>query len=571
MPPPIRLFQLGQRGVDIVNKPQDLDELELVSGQNAEVSTSGGGGALDQRPGMTRIGNTPLAGPVLMAMDVPSQLLTDLTPYLYAGIYFNGIHNWRASADGVTWINVDTLVKPFSNNANIALYTKNIPRAVTVGKMMYWADTSTPIGIHAWDGTTDTLVSTVPATVVGATMAPPTLYDPNLTPYGLFPFASIAGGGIAFSYKVVATQGAFHSAASAVLSIPNGYALDGGAHYNVIYNPNLGLHSGWGFEPPPGATAVDIYRTAGGATQGKIGSLPIIAGRYTGADIGNGTYFWFVDNALVGDAATPPSTASGATSGDALAVLDMITDGSSIYLTVLDNKSTDPNPVGRIFQFFPQSGLWSQLGLAFPIAAGNGTPAALSLFDGAIIYGNYIGTTAGNTSYIASTGNPLPTGGIPEINTTTASFAPTCLASFNGELFVGTTCLTTTAAIVLKRTTAAAWSTSFTAGAAGSQNGFTSLCVFNGRLYAAWASGVAATAAKIYSTPDGVNWTLEVTTAVAQVPGQMVVFQGALYVSLAGTHYAAVSNILQRTSAGIWAYVDAPADALAGALAVVYQ
>jgi hypothetical protein len=249
----------------------------------------------------------------------------------------------------------------------------------------------------------------------------------------------------------------------------------------------------------------------------------------------------------------------------------MITDGSSIYLATLDNASTDPNPVGRLFQFFPQTAFWSQIGLAFPIAAGNGTPAALVLFDGALTYGDYIGTTAGNTSYVTGAGTPLPFGGITEIHSTAASFAPTSIAAFNGELFVGATCLTTTAAIVLKRTTAAVWSTSLTAPAAGSQNSFTSLCVFGGRLYAAWASGAAATAAKIYSTPDGVNWTLEITTAVAQVPGQMVVFQNALYVALAGAHYTQISNILQRTSGGVWTYVDAPADALAGALAVVYQ
>ena len=596
MSSPIRLFQIGQRGVDVVSKPQDLDELELVSGQNVEVSTSGGGGALDQRPGMTRIGNTPLGGPVLMALDIPSQLLTDLTPYLYAGVYSTGLHNWRASSDGVTWTNVDTLVKPFSNNGNIALYTKNIPKAVTVGKKMYYADANSPIRIHAWDGTTDTIVGTVPSTVAGANLVPPDVGRGNgLTPYGFSaaPSASSQGpnlpGTTSYVYKLVATNGASHSLAVAVPGfiidpITNGFANLDSTHYNWISvnvgSSDNGRFPGWGNVPPAGATSVDVYRTTGGATQGKIGSIPIINGQYTGNN-GSGLASvdssrpWltlnFTDGGLVGDGSTPPVSAVGASAANALAVLDMITDGASIYVATLDNVGTDPNPVGRLLQFFPQTALWAQIGLAFPIAAGSGTPAALTLFDGAITFGDYIGTTAGNASYVTGVGVPLPSGGITEIHATAVSVVPTSIASFNGELFVGTTYLSATAAIILKRTTAAVWSTSLTAGAAGVQNGFTSLCVFGGRLYAAWASGAAATAAKIYSTPDGVNWTLEITTAVAQVPGQMVVFGGALYVALAGAHYTQVSKILQRTSAGVWTYVDGPTDALAGALAVVYQ
>ncbi len=581
MPSPIRLFQLGQRGVDIVSKPQDLDELELAAGQNVEVSTSGGGGALDQRPGMTRIGNTPLGGPVLMAMDVPSQLLTDLTPYLYAGVYSTGVHNWRASSDGVTWVNVDTLVKPWSNNASIALYTKNVPKAVTVGKRMYYADSNTPIRIHAWDGTTDAIVATVPATVVGTTLGTPS--TPPTDPYGFivgFSGTQQNHQSTTYAYKVVAIIGASHSPATAVLKDTLGGTLNyswatlDSTHWNVISSYSDGNGRLW--VPPAGATSIDVYRTAGGPTQGKIGSIPIVNGRTTS---GNGSGLSgsapydadFSDGGLVGDGTTPPTTGVGAAAGDALAVLDMITDGSSIYLVVLDSVSTDPNPIGRLLQFFPQSALWSQIGLAFPIAAGSGTPAALVLFDGALTYGSYIGTTAGNASYVTGAGTPLPSGGITEIHATAASVVPTSIAAFNGELFVGTTYLSATAALVLKRTTAAVWSTSLTAGAAGVQNGFTSLCVFGGRLYAAWASGAAATAAKIYSTPDGVNWTLEITTAVAQVPGQMVVFGGSLYVALAGAHYTQVSNIAKRTSGGVWSYVDAPADSLGGALAVVYQ
>jgi len=561
---PIRLFEIGQRGVDVVNKPQDLDESELAAAQNVEIATSAGGGALDQRPGMTRIGNTPVAGAVAMAMDVPSQLLTDLTPWLYAGLYNTATHKWRASVDGVNWVNDDTPTRPFSDNANITLYAKNYPKAVTIGNAIYWLDSNSPIGLHMYDGTTDTTITTIPSAVTGVNLTTPTGVSVEVNGYV---------GSTTYSYKVVATAGSSHSAASSAATTTTGAAaLGNGRDVNtsdMIVFPSLAPYT-----PVAGATAYDVYRTAGGATQGKIGSIPIVNGAFTtGNGSGYGGSSFFDDGGLTGDSSSAPSTASGSTAGNALAVVDMITDGYSIYLATIDLVGTDPNPVGRILQFFPQTATWTQIGTAFPIAAGSGTPAALLLYDGAITYGNYIGTSSGNASYVYSTGDPLPAGGIPEIHATSTSFAPNCLASFNGDLYVGTVCLTTTAAVVLKRTASATWSTSLTAAAAASKNAYTSLAVFNGRLYAGWTSGGGATAANIYSTPDGITWTLEKTLQTSDVPCQMVTFNDCLYVCLGttGVGYNTTSSIWQRDMTGTWTQVDSPADAYAGCLAVLYK
>ena len=558
---PIRLFQIGQRGVDVVNKPQDLDESELVAGQNCEVATSGGGGALDQRPGMSKVGSAAMSGAVAMAMDVPSQLLTDLTPTLYAGFYTGSTNNWRKSTDGATWANDNTPSKPWSNNANIALYTKNFPKVVTVGRTLYWTDSNNPIQLHSWDGITDTVVSIIPAAITGATLTTPVL--PVLNSNG-------STGATSYSYKVVATAGASHSAATAAVTISSLSATLGngtGGTVDVVINvaPN---------SPVAGATAYDVYRTSGGATQGKIGSVPITNGAFT---TGNGSGFFagvtFDDGGLVGDSSSAPSSASGTTAGNALAVLDMISDGITIYVSVLDAVSSDPNPVGRILQFFPQTASWIQIGAAFPISAGSGMPAALLLYDGSVTFANYIGTTSGNTSYIYASQNPLPAGGIPEIKASASSMGCTCMASFNGDLYVGMTNLATTAAIVAKRTSAGIWSTSLTAGAAATKNGYTALQVFNGRLYAGWTSGGGATAANIYSTPDGITWTLEYTAATTDVPCQMVIFGTSLYVVLGktGVSYNTTSSIIARTMAGVWSTVDDPSDALAGCIGIVYK
>ena len=559
---PIRLFQIGQRGVDVVNKPQDLDESELVAGQNCEVATSGGGGALDQRPGMSKVGSAAMSGAVAMAMDVPSQLLTDLTPTLYAGFYTGSTNNWRKSTDGAVWANDNTPSKPWSNNANIALYTKNFPKVVTVGRTLYWVDSNLPIQVHAWDGATDTIVSTIPNPITGVSLATPVA--PSLQSVG-------STGATTYTYKAVATNGASHSAASPASSITNLSATLGNGTGGTVYT-YINVFSAGDGPPVAGATAYDIYRTAGGAAQGKIGSVPIVNGAFTSLN-GSGFTNYFSDGGLVGDTTSAPSSASGATASNTLAVLDMITDGSSIYFAVFDAPGSDPNPVGRILQFFPQTALWIQIGAAFPISAGSGTPAALLLYDGSVTFANYIGTTSGNTSYIYASQNPLPAGGIPEIKASASSMGCTCMASFNGDLYIGMTNLATTAAIVAKRTSVGIWSTSLTAVAAASKNGYTALQVFNGRLYAGWTSGGGATAANIYSTPDGITWTLEYTAATTDVPCQMVIFGTSLYVVLGktGVGYNTTSSIIARTMAGAWSTVDDPSDALAGCIGIVYK
>lgn len=672
----INLFQLGGKGVNVVTAATHLMPDELTSAQNAEYVSAGGEGGLDQRPGMLRVNDTALDS-IVAIHDVLSDMLTDHTPTLYAGMYSGSTHNWRYSTDGTTWVNADTPAKPFSNNTLIAGYFKDIPKAVTLGRKLYFVDGSAPITLHSFDGTTDVAISTVPPAVSGANLTTPTgAFAEN------YPFT----GSTTYTYKVVATLGASYSAASSAFSVTTQAASLDSTHFNVIRITGT---------PVAGATTYDVYRTVGGASQGKIGTIPISAGAFTrplgsspawetpaastvtptgttgattytykivirnvdsggysaassgfSTSTGNATLsgsnfnriaapsgsystsdvydiyrtaggatqgligtqntglsfddtgfagdgatapsapvgqhfsdlavtssYIFWDAGLAGDAATPPSSASGATAGAAIGVLDMITDGSSIYLAILDQNNSDPTVYGRILQFSPTDESWLQIGATFPTASGNGGPSALVFYDGALSYGTYIGTTNGNTSYLTGTGNPLPAGGISEVHSTSASLATVCLATFNGVLYAGLVShVAATAALVVKRVAGGTWSTSLTAGATAVQNAFTLLYVYNGLLFAGWTSGGGATAAIIKSTPDGITWTTEYTAAATDVPCQAVTFNGALYVVLGktGVGYNTTSSIIKRTSTGTWSVVDDPSDALAGAIGIVY-
>lgn len=89
-------------------------------------------------------------------------------------------------------------------------------------------------------------------------------------------------GETSYSYKVVALNARGHSMASDATAISTGNATLSGSNYNQITPPVV-----------TGASGFDIYRTAGGGTQGKIGS---VKGRAP-----------FKDTGKVGDSATAPS------------------------------------------------------------------------------------------------------------------------------------------------------------------------------------------------------------------------------------------------------------------------
>lgn len=562
----LNLFQLGQRGVNVVTAPTHLTPDELTKGQNAEVLPATGEGALDQRPGMDKLNPVALnsGAAVLSILDVPSKQLQDQTPSLWAGMYTGATHNWRKSLDGVTWTNVDTLAKPFSNVAGVGFF-KNWPKAVTIGGKLYYVDGNAPLAVHQWDGTTDIILSTIPPAVSGVVLSIPAIFPGNAN--GLAIGYDGGGGATTYSYKFVAISGTSHSAASAVVTYGGGApALNNPNEVVVLNNAGVGT-------VPPGASSVDVYRTVGGATQGKVGSIPIVAGAYT---TGNGTAGFgtniFADAGLTADGTTAPTTPSGAAAGNAITVLDMITDGTYIYMAVLDLTTTDPNLPGRILQFNPASSLWSQIGAAFPTVTGNGTAGALAFHTGALNYGTYIGVTSGNTAYENSTGFPLPAGGVA-VHTNTAGQAACSLAMFQGNLYLGTSSLSgVLSSLILKRSAIDVWTQMRAGPVAATFNAYTSLYVYNGILFAGWTSGGGATAARIESSPDGTNWTLEATLDVAEVVCQMVTFKGTLYAVLGktGVGYNTKSRIIVRAPGGTWSTADDPADDFAGCIGVLY-
>jgi hypothetical protein len=157
---------------------------------------------------------------------------------------------------------------------------------------------------------------------------------PAVTPTG--------GAAGTYTYKTVAVSPyGGTSAASAATTIGNGPTSLDATHYNTI-NVNYVY----------GATSIDVYRTAGGATQGKISSIPVTLTN----EGGNVTsLFQVVDNGLAGDSATPPVTNTtgviSATSykqgGSALASTHL-SDSSGLSRNLADKDSDCKMPNGVV-------------------------------------------------------------------------------------------------------------------------------------------------------------------------------------------------------------------------------
>lgn len=161
--------------------------------------------------------------------------------------------------------------------------------------------------------------------------------QPTVTPQG-------AAGSTAYSYKLVAKNAAGdHAAAGTAGSTSTGNATLDGTNFNRLT-----------WTPATGPTEVevaswDVYRTAGGATQGKIGNVP--AGTTT-----------FDDTGLAGDASTAPATNNSGTGKEASVLhLDHKTlqcsgDGASFTGTVQVQGSIDGKEWENVGSAFSAAG-----------------------------------------------------------------------------------------------------------------------------------------------------------------------------------------------------------------------
>lgn len=710
---PIRLTNIGARGVNTSSDPLHIDLDELTKAQNAEHGFAGAQDALMKRPGMTVISDTPVSGAIRSAFDIPFEFRSEKTPYLYAAFASGSTYKWAKSPDGVTWTGANTPALPRAQYASAATQ-----KAVTLNGLMYFIDTDWRV--HEWDGAIDRIVGTFPPGTIGTLLATPAVatitslassaggeYSSSIRVSGdtfitasAPTVASSAGAGAdTWSYKIVTIYSTGHGAASASGSVATSgtavsvafpvrltlvvsplYANTQNVNRYDIYRTAAGgsgltngligsvtpLDSGGlakavgatGFEhfidtgltgdgstapasatttlatsytyklvarngtaysiasaaltvadgpvtltttgayvglrlasftPVVGATSYDVYRTAGGATQGKIGTIALSAGNpttgngsglgpYAGPSGGTLSAFHFSDGGLVGDASGAPTGASGLSAALPAAVVDSITDDSFLYFATIDDGINTPYP-GRILRLNVITGEWYEISKYYTLGVNTPVPdfpTGLAFYNGSLVFTGF-NTTTGNTYRLATTSYPNPLGGIWAVQTSGTGVGFTGnspLVEYAGDLyFTAYPQASGSASSVAKYTEGSGINLTFhTHAGTVATNRYTALYVFNGRLFAAWSSGTGATTSGTIESYDGISWiteallgTNETIVSFREHNGVLFACSGAL-----GTDDSVLSRVLKRYSQASWGAVYDPADSLTGVLGVVY-
>jgi hypothetical protein len=193
-----------------------------------------------------------------------------------------------------------------------------------------------------------------------------------------------------------------------------------------------------------------------------------------------------------------------------VAIMSMLAVGTVIYLTTMDSGTSNSTFTGRVFSFDPISGTLTQLGTQF---TGGEVPYSLCWHMNRLFMGTNKTSGAGGKIYWFRPG--IDTAWTTDYTLATSTVGGCLsLASYQGQLYVGSDCPNAAFAKVLVRDTTGAYTTSLTAssGAAKLNNGFPSMYVYNNSLYAAYWNPDATAVSLIYKLSNGI-WTVSYTGA----------------------------------------------------------
>lgn len=193
----LNVYNLGQKGVNVVKSPLHLDPGELRKAQNLYLDVAAVNGGVRKRNGFVVLNAAAAGGGGAISGLINLPFPYTKTYTLYAALN-NGVSGlWRKSTNGgTTWTTESTAPSKTQNsnqqpNLNVTddpYYTDNPAMISFRGKLFYAGtdyvmDTSAPT-IHCWDGTTDAIVARIPYNP---------LYSATLPAKGILAFAKHRG------------------------------------------------------------------------------------------------------------------------------------------------------------------------------------------------------------------------------------------------------------------------------------------------------------------------------------------------------------------------------------------
>lgn len=231
------------------------------------------------------------------------------------------------------------------------------------------------------------------------------------------------------------------------------------------------------------------------------------------------------------------------------AILSMLRVGDTIYLTTIDSGSSSSDFAGRVFAFDPQSAALTPVGAGF---SSGEIPYALCWHMDRLWCGTNKGDgTAGKVYFFRPNIDVAWT--VDRTLSTDSLGGVVSLASYKGQLFVGSDNAAAAFAKVLVRTAAAVYSTSLTAtgGTAKKNNGFTSMFVWNDNLYAAYWNPDTTAVLKIYKY-DNSAWTVVYNGATTTLKPIILLFGTTTTLFALGGSLSLTANLIESTDGLSW-------------------
>lgn len=488
---PILVQDFGAGGVNVDDEPYDLANNQLRQSQNASATINHGRvGSLQTRRGYAQFNVDSFGAPILGGIEAPYVGTANAPTSGGGGGGAPGDSGGTGDPSSGTGVGPgDVVVGPGGTapTGGGALTNSTTlfggKRLVLIGRgdnthaKMGWYLTSTGLADAAYK------LNSGASTDGGAQV---TLGIPNLpddTPLGLSFGGSdvnitgqkaftLANGVLYYAENLVTT-----AAASPILPVLHQLSVDGNADLKILTVPENPVVLTYKSTPP----TIDSH-------------FSVVVGMVTAWGDGNTLYFSVMDKVT-----------SGSHQG---------TYGRVLRLTGLDSGS------------YSVSEIYNSLNTNASSATNSATqatvPYVLENFLGNVWVGFYRGSAIPLATWcMLRPDTTQPDGwGVTKVSSdATATYGDvTCMKSFNGTLYVGFQNYdpTVTAAVIDSYPANGAVGTALTptGGTILTQNYWSSMEIFNGVLYATWYNG--ANAVKIYSTPDGVNWTAVFTASSGQ-------------------------------------------------------
>lgn len=263
----------------------------------------------------------------------------------------------------------------------------------------------------------------------------------------------------------------------------------------------------------------------------------------------------------------------------AYAITDFLVANGKIYIAIHDPGGSGANLAGRVLSVDLITGEVSQVASSFGNGTGEmtgGYPSCLAWYQGKLWVGLNSNTTTDGNGKIVNCYPDIDTTWTADVSNLRQSISTLCV--FKGDLYAGTQSSVSNGATITQRSASTGtWTTRATSGGgAGGSGHYASMIVHGSALYAVEYFSGGTDILHIVTSSDGTSWStsrdVDANDSPAdppQFPSGIQEYDSKLYVVFRATTASATDGFIMQLSSGTWTKVAT--DNFGGPLAVLVE